>query len=94
MLVVHYGKTIVEWRKAGYHLQPDQDAFRWSIRFMILRAHFIITVPILPALQIACKLTTQGSSNIRADYIITVPILPALQIACQLTDQGNLNIRL
>ncbi|DBA70425.1 TPA: hypothetical protein ACH3X2_011834 [Trebouxia sp. C0005] len=28
MLVVHYGKTIVEWRKAGYHLQPDQDAFR------------------------------------------------------------------
>lgn len=28
MLVVHYGKTIVEWRKAGYHLQPDQDGFR------------------------------------------------------------------
>ena len=28
MLVVHYGKTIVEWRKAGYHLQPDQDVFR------------------------------------------------------------------
>ena len=29
MLVVHYGKTIVEWRKAGYHLQPEQDAFRY-----------------------------------------------------------------
>ena len=28
MLVVHYGKTIVEWRKAGYHLQEDQQAFR------------------------------------------------------------------
>ena len=28
MLLVHYGKTIVEWRKAGYHLQPDQDGFR------------------------------------------------------------------
>ena len=31
MVVVHYGKTIVEWRKAGYHLQDDQQAFRCAV---------------------------------------------------------------
>lgn len=30
MVVIHYGKTIVEWRKAGYHLQDDQQAFRYA----------------------------------------------------------------
>lgn len=42
MLVVHYGKTIVEWRKAGYHLQPEQDAFRYRTALLPAPLYHIV----------------------------------------------------
>lgn len=28
MVLIFYGSTVAEWRKAGYHLLPEQEAFR------------------------------------------------------------------
>lgn len=30
MVVVHYGTTVAQWRRAGYQDQPEHQAFRWA----------------------------------------------------------------
>lgn len=63
MLVVHYGKTIVEWRKAGYHLQPDQDAFRFVAAFTtsLFASACCLHCPLNQVLEIRCACNAIGS---------------------------------
>ncbi|KAL3133000.1 hypothetical protein ABBQ38_006909 [Trebouxia sp. C0009 RCD-2024] len=79
MLVVHYGKTIVEWRKAGYHLQPDQDGFRDLLAAPLEEARALLQGRIPVPKLLECD---QGGSQAR---FLLAKLNPS---ATHQTDQG------